>query len=176
MTNYKLLLVIFICCSFLGCDKKSTDASSTKKIEKITVVCKGKSSMTMKSEKGESTHESSVIKSYIFKVTDSTFTFETNGSSYTAPLNYEYLDQDGQPKAVGTWEVNEQKIHFKQYFWDHIDKKNDKETTNDHEISINRISGEWIERRRSSLRYKNKEWRDDYFMDVGTCENASPKF
>lgn len=176
MSNQKFIFIFLACCGLLGCDKTSVNESPAKKIEKITVLCKGKRNTTTKSDKGNTSYDSVVTTSYIFKVSDSTFSFETDGSSITAPLNYEYLDQDGRPKAVGTWNVNEQQIRFKQYYWDHIDPKHDKETMHDHEIIINRISGEWIERRHNSTKYANKNWSDEYTLEVGTCENASPKF
>ena len=170
------LYLILPCLILMGCNKSAKDELTSKKTTKITILCKGQSYYTSRSEKGETKHQSKATTSYIFTVSDSTLSIDINGSSTISPLNYEYLEQMGKPKAMGNWTVNEQKIHFQQYYWDHFDDQHDKETSNDHEISINRISGEWVERRDNSVKNKNQKWTYDDWMDIGTCENASQKF
>jgi hypothetical protein len=167
---------MLVCLILMGCNKSAKDELTSKKTTKITILCKGQKYYTSRSEKGETKHQSTVTTSYIFTVSDSSLTIDTNGSSSISPLNYEYLDQKGKPKAMSNWTVNEQKIHFEQYYWDHFDDQHDKETSSNNDISINRISGEWLERRNSSIKYKNQSWTYDYWMDIGTCENANQKF
>ena len=174
MKIYGLMLVL--CVSLLGCNNSEKNELHPIKQTKITVLCKGESTATTKSAKEQTTHKSKISTSYVFTSSDNAFSFERNGSIKITPLNYEYLEQVGKPKAVGNWVVNEQRIYYQQYYWTYLDEKNDKETLDDNEISINRISGEWLERNQHSVKYRGKEWVDEYTVVTGVCENAAQKF
>jgi len=172
----KHTFILFLCISLFGCEDSAKINSNLKKQAKITVLCKGQRTNTIKSGQEQTTYKSNISTSYIFTTAGSAFSFDRDGSININPLNYEYPDQVGKPKAVGNWVVNEQKIYYKQYFWTYLDEKNDKETLDDNDISINRISGEWLERRFHSVKNRGKDWVEEYTVDAGVCENAAQKF
>lgn len=174
MKIYGLMLVL--CISLLGCNNSEKKELNPIKQTKITVLCKGERTATARSAKEQTTYKSKISTSYVFTNIDNTFSFDRDGSIKITPLNYEYLEQVGKPKAVGNWMVNEQRIYYKQYFWTYLDEKNDRDTLDDSEISINRISGEWVERNQHSVKDRGKEWVDKYTLVTGFCENAAQKF
>lgn len=146
--------------------------------EKITVRCEGTRYVESENHNGKEKYQTKRTTSFVFTKGSKSdgWSFNEAGGTNIFNMNYEYLDQPGKPKADTRFYVDEQVIKFQQYFWQTLDDKQSQATTSDWEITMNRITGEWYERRNNDLVWTDGTKLKESFTTIGKCENAAQKF
>ena len=168
-----IAIQISIVLIFLSACNKQKEAQ-----EKITVACEGTRHYFFENEKRKDEDKTKRSTSYVF-VRDSKsgeWTFSEAGGSNVFFINYEYLDQPGKPKASTYIYVDEQIIKFQYYFWQGLDEKQHESRTTNWNLSMNRITGEWNERRNDDVVRTDGGKSTEVTTTAGKCQNASQKF
>jgi len=173
----KLLIYIFlICLSLVSCSKRDTEKQV---VEQIKLTCSGSrfQSHSSKPYDGKTIDKTEKVnKTYIFtgkKINDVIeWNLEEDGSIVNLNLNYENLNDSGHPKRISSTFISDNDISITLNFWKLIDKNEKFDTQDNREIKINRVNGDWSDKKVYEVESNEGKGTRDYYLSKGTCERV----